>query len=236
MRLLLTTALVATAAVLSACGSQAASSDVPNLPAASSHAPATKAAAVGHIVCTRDGATEMRTPRVRARRDGVHIAFHVRGDAFEFFMRGAEDPDNNHGGRLRGKLVRDVSSHGPGAMWVACVDRGEEPLPFYEDDPRYARFEIVDPNDLWVSPKPECDETQEVRDEKLRDAESIDEVEAWIRDRFGIDGGHRTRPGYPQTGWKLPTWVIVEDGTTLSYFVAAKDDGFWTVLIAEGCA
>ena len=177
----------------------------------------------------------MRTPRVEAHADGVHLRFQNRSSAFEFFMRSASDPDDNHGGRLRGRAVKDVSSHAPGHMWVACRHRGEEHLPFYEDDPRYARFEIVDPKDLWIPFDPDCDSVETVRNERLRDAESLEDVETWVRDRFDVEAGERVRPGYPETRWKGNPWVIRHEERTVVYFSAFEDDAGWIVTHAEGC-
>lgn len=185
-------------------------------------------------MCGRDG-TEIRTPRVVARRDGVHIRFENRFGAFEFFMRSAEDPEDNHGGRLRGRSSRDVSSHGPGTMFVACRHKGEEHLPFYEGDPRYARFEIVDPQGLWVPFEPDCESIDSVSNERPHDVDTFEEVEAWVRERFDVEAGERVRPGYPETEWKGDPWVIRHEGRTLVYFHAFKDDVGWYIARAEGC-
>ena len=193
-----------------------------------------RGAAVGRVVCDEGGARVV-TPRIRARVDGVHILFRNRSGAFEFYMRGESSGDNNHGGRLRGPTTKDVSSHAPGMMWVACRQRGEPHLPFYEHDPRYDSFEIVDPDGLWVAFEPECSNPEEIEWERIEDAETLEDVEAWVRDRFGIDGGERLRPGYPETQWKGDPWVIVVDGRTLAYFNAMRDDVGWVVLNARGC-
>ena len=208
-----------------ACGSGVAPAAVPR-PAG---------AALGRIVCD-DGGARVLTPRIRAKVDGVHILFRNRSGAIEFYMRGASSGDNNHGGRLRGPTTRDVSSHAPGTMWVACRQRGEAHLPFYEHDPRYDSFEIVDPDGLWVPHEPDCSDPEEVERERIEDAETIEDVEAWVRDRFGVHDGERRRPGYPQTQWKGDPWVIVVDGRTLVYFHAVRDDVGWMVLQAQGCS
>ena len=191
-------------------------------------------ARTGVVVCGRDG-TEIRTQRVVARRDGVHVRFQNRSGAFEFYMRSADDPDDNHGGTLRGPSVKDVASHAPGPMWVACRHKGEDHLPFYEDDPRYARFEIVDPKGHWISLEPDCDAVETVSNERIEDAETFADVETWIRDRFDVEEGERVRPGYPETQWKGTPWVLRHEERTLVYFSAFEDDAGWVVARAEGC-
>lgn len=202
---------------------------------ARAQAPQDDGVAVGRVVCTADGETRVLTPRIRAGREGVRMLIYNRGDAVEFFMR-ETDSESNHGGRLRDRTTRDVFTHAPGEVWIVCLDRKEPPPAWMDPDPRYATFEIVDPDELWVDYEPECERTDEVRGDPVTRTRSVDELEAWIRERFGIDSGDRATPGYPETGWKLPNWVIEDGDRTIAYFVAVKDDGMWRLLVAEGCA
>lgn len=197
-------------------------------------APAKPGVAVGRVVCTADGDTKVLTPRIRAREEGVHLLIHNRGEAIEFFMR-ETDSESNHGGRLRNRVTRDVFTHAPGEIWILCLDRDERPPPWMGSDSRYGTFEIVDPDGLWVDYELECERTEEERRDNLYEADSVDELEAWVRERFDIHIGVRDTPGYPGTGWKLPNWVIVEGDRTLAYFMAAKDEGVWELMWAKGC-
>lgn len=209
---------------------------VPACGVASSNEPVSSVppAAVARIVCGPAGATVV-TPRVRARSDGIHIRFRNVAGAIEFYMRAEGDPTQNHGGRLRARLTEGVASHPPGKMLVACRRPGEAPPPFYGDDPRYDSFEIVDPDELWVPIHPGCSDIDRVRDRRLPRADSVTDVEAWVRDHFDVHGGRRVRPGYPETQWKGNPWVISESGTTLAYFHAFRDDRGWMLPLAEGC-
>lgn len=223
------TALISLAFAASACGEVASSRGTAGAMKED------RGVAVGHVVCTKDGGTKALTPRIRAREEGVHLLIHNRGEAIEFFMRETSS-ESNHGGRLRERITRDVFTHAPGEIWIACLDRDEAMPPWMGSDERYASFEIVDPDGLWVDYEPECERTEEERGDKLYKAKTVGELEAWVRDRFDIRTGVRDIPGYPGTGWKLPNWVIVEDDRTLAFFMAAKDkEGLWVLMGAEGC-
>lgn len=210
----------------------ATASSSPPRPVGSGSRPA---ASVGRVSCEVGGA-RVSTPTVRARRDGIHLEFRNPAGMDEFYMWAADDADDNHGGRLRAYRTKDVSSHAPGQMWVACMDRGEPHPPFNEDDSRYARFEIVDPRGLWVAWEPDCSDVEDVESRRVNDAGSLEDVERWVRERFDIEGGSRVRPGYPGTQWKGAPWVIVKERRTLAYFQAYEDDVGWIVQMARGCS
>ncbi len=187
----------------------------------------------GRVVCDWDG-TRVLTPRVRARRDGVHLIFINRSGADEFFMRGVDDPDNNHGGKLRSARQKDVSSHGPGRMWVACFEK-EDPPGYYGRDPRYVEFEIVDPHALWVPWELECSDATTIENERVPSATTQEDVFDWFRKRFELPPGDFQRPGYPKTEWKGNPWVLVRDGRTIANMQAFKEDGVWTIPFGGAC-
>ena len=176
------------------------------------------------------------TPRVRARDDGIHVSFINRGGTDEFFMRSDDFPDENHGGRLTGRITKDVSSHAPGRMRVACYERGDAPR-YYSDDKRYAEFEIVDPHELWIPWKVACEDPKTVLNERIRGVHDADDVERWLRDRYELPPeSTRTRPGYPKTMWKGDPWVLVYEGETIAYFHAFRNRAErWLIARAEVC-
>ena len=176
----------------------------------------------------------MLTPRIRARRDGVHILIQNRGHA-AMVETGPEGGDSSHGGRLRRGATRLGGPDGPGEMWVACLDRGEASPLVSDSKARYGTYEIVDPNGLWVSFDPDCDRVEEV-DRWFAQGTSVETIEAWVRDEFDLDEGDRMRPGYPETGWKGDPWVIADDDTTFAYFGAYPHRRGGPLLAeAEGC-
>lgn len=188
------------------------------------------------IVCESDG-TRVETPRVRAFPDGVRAHFDNPAGAVEYWVRAVTTPDEgNHGG----KVPQDQEQWGrwsdpPGEYFIGCYDKGET-LPYYEPDTRYARYEVVDVDELWISWVPDCEHPEEIGSESLPEASSIEDVETWIRDRFDIHVGTRVRPGYPATQWKGNPWVIRDEDRTLVHFHAMEEDGTWILHRAEGCS
>ena len=229
----LTAAYFPTALLLTACG---VVSPVETTPASS-----VGAVGVLRVVCN-EHRTVVLTPKVRARSDGIHVVFINRAGAGGFFMRSDDDPDDNHGGRLAGRITKDVSSHAPGRMRVACYERGHSPS-FYGDDERYAEFEIVDPHDLWIPWKVGCEDPQTIDGTEpdgtemiVPGAHGVDDVEQYLRERFDLPReAVRVRPGYPETGWKGNPFVLRHEGETIAYFHAFADDGKWRLALAKVC-
>ena len=222
----LTAGSLAAALALVACG---VAQPIETTPASS-----TGAVGVLRVLCS-EHRTVVLTPRVRVRSDGIHVVFVNRGGADEFFMRGDDNPDENHGGRLTERITKDVSSHAPGRMRVACYERGDAPR-YYSDDERYAEFEIVDPYDLWIPWKVACADPETVRDRKVEGVRSVDDAERWLRERYDLPSDStRVRPGYPDTQWKGNPWVLVHKGETIAYFHAFEEDGEWRIVQARVC-
>lgn len=219
--------IILAALVLAACGLPASRAAGPRA------ADRDPVAAIGRVVCDEDG-TRVLTPRLRAHRDGIHVMFINRSSADEFYMRGANNPGNNHGGPLRSPRHKDVSSHEPGVMWVACVKKGDHP-PFYDFDERYGEFEIIDVHDLWVSWELDCSKTTEIKDRRITGAESQEDVFEWFRDQFDLPPGNFRRPGYPKTEWKGNPWVLVEDDRTIASVHPWRTNGVWTITFAATC-
>ena len=194
------------------------------------------------VVCNEDR-TVVLTPRVRARSDGIHVVFINRTGVDEFFMRSDDDPGDNHGGRLRDRITKDVSSHAPGRMRVACYERGDAPG-YYSNDRRYAGFEIVDPHGLWIPFEVACQDPETIDGTEpdgsemiVPGAHGVDDVEQYLRERFDLPAeATRARPGYPETGWKGNPFVLQHEGETIAYFHAFADDGKWRLAFAEVCA
>ena len=190
---------------------------------------------IARVVCQKDG-TQVLTPRVRAHRDGIHVLFINRGGLDEFYMRNTNDPDENHGGFLRKRRQLDIASHPPGRMWVGCFEKGDYPQSYYGGDERYAEFEVVDPRDLWIPLGVTCDSQETLSEKRVEGAENIDDVEAWLRDKYDLPSESvRMRPGYPETQWKGNPWVLVKDDETVAYFSAFKDDTAWRITVGEVC-
>ena len=229
----LTAAYFATALLLASCG------DVP--PVEISPASSVEAVGVLRVVCN-EHLTVVLTPRVRARTDGIHVVFINRAGTDEFYMRSDDDPDENHGGRLPERITKDVSSHAPGRMRVACYERSNSPA-YDGDDPRFAEFEIVDPEGLWIPFKVACQDPETIDGTEpdgtemiVPGARSVDDVERYLRERFDLPReAVRARPGYPETGWKGNPFVLRHKGETIAYFHAFVDDGKWRLALAEVC-
>ena len=170
------------------------------------------------VICEEDR-TRVVTPRVRTHPDGVHFMYVNRAGMDQLWMRSVESPDlENHGGFLRKERQRDVASHGPGRMWVACFDKGDHP-PYYEHDARYAEFEIVDVAGLWIPWQVACDDPESLERKRVQDIRTADEAEQWLRDHYDIpDDAERVRPGYPKTAWKGDPWVLVHNDATIVNF------------------
>lgn len=187
------------------------------------------------ITCSADG-TRVHTPRVRAFPDGVHARFENPAGAAEYWTRAVSSPDDgNHGGEIPNGRQKRSWSDAPGEHLIVCYQKDESP-PYYEPDDRYARYEVVDIDGLWTPWDTDCEHPQTADKQRIPEARSIEDVEAWVRDRFDINVGERVRPGYPETQWKGNPWVIRHEGRTLVNFHAMKDDGTWVLHRAEGCS
>jgi hypothetical protein len=181
------------------------------------------------IVCDEDG-TRVLTPRVAPSRDGLFANFENPSDADEYWVRDLADPDlGSHGGRVPDEQERAWSwSDPPGRHLVVCVEHGEEPS--YRDwGEGAAEFEIVDPEHLWVSWEAECEDPVTFEDEPVEGAQDRDDIERWIRDRFGLHDATLQQPGYPWTGWKSEPWVLSRGDITVAGWHAYAPDGEWTV-------
>lgn len=223
-------ALVVICLVIAGCGNPIAAQG--GSPVDSTQEP--PIADVLEVTCGSEGA-EVDTPRVRAFSDGVHARFENPAGAAEYWVRAVSSPDeSNHGGEVPDGPERWGWSDAPGEYFIGCYAKGEHP-PYYEIDPGYARYEVVDIDTLWISWTPECKHADEVESVPLPEATSIQDVETWIRERFNIHDGERIRPGYPETEWKGNPWVIRREDRTLVHFHAMEEDGLWTVHRAEGC-
>ena len=186
------------------------------------------------VVCEENG-TRVLSSEVRARRDGIHVRFLNRAGMHGFYMRSTES-EENHGGRLRGRNQKDVSSHAPGPMQVACHERGDSP-DYYGDDPRYAQFEIVDPDDLWVPWRVACEDPETLSGKRVEGARSVDDVERWLRALYDVPPtAVRVRPGYPETQWKGNPWVLRHEDETIVYFHAFREARAWRIAKADICS
>ena len=135
MRLTLA-ALIALAVLLVACGS-------PQRPApASGPRPPEAAPEILEVVCRADGTTELKTDRVQAMPDGVHI--RVDNRAGEDVSLGGIDFPEGVGER--------VERFEPGRQEVACwpFSRHESP------EPEPLPIQVLDPEGYWRSSELEC--------------------------------------------------------------------------------
>lgn len=187
------------------------------------------------VICHSDG-TRVETPRVRAFPDGVHARFENPAGATEYWVRAVTSPDEgNHGGRVPdGEARWRWWSDAPGEYYIACYDK-DEPLPYYELDDRYARYEVVDIDHLWVSWDVECSQSSDIDNEPVPGAETQEDVFEWFRDRFDLPPGDFRRPGYPKTEWKGNPWVLVDEGHTIAALHPWKENSGWTITSGQAC-
>jgi hypothetical protein len=97
------------------------------------------------IVCRADGSTDLLTPSVRARPDGVHVLVRSRLD----------EPATVNGFGIDVSPGRRsaVLSIGPGIVGVACWPYSQH----RSKEPTTSALEVVDPQGLYVDPDLECD-------------------------------------------------------------------------------
>lgn len=219
-------ALVSTLALMSACvggeSSEASRSPVEDVPD------------VGRVACTRAGA-EARTPEVQPQADGVHLLIGSHGSADTFYLRTADAPTPNHGGRLADPLSEIRTSMPPGDVLVGCFERGDLP-PWRETaGVGYARLTILDPDGLWVPPELGCDEAGlEKIDARGPGHRSLSLEDLARRILSGLQPGDTfENPGYPQTQWHLASLLIARGGRAIARIeFEAYDEPRWALLRA----
>lgn len=187
-----------------------------------------------HVICDANE-TRVETPRVRAFPDGVRARFENPAGAAEYWVRAVTSPDDgNHGGKVPDGQESWGWSDAPGEYYIGCYAK-DEPLPYYESDDRYARYEVVDIDNLWVSWDVECARSTSVDNEPVPGAESQADVFEWFRDRFDLPPGDFRRPGYPETEWKGNPWVLVDRGRTIAAVHPWKEKDGWVVTTGHAC-
>lgn len=173
------------------------------------------AAGAARIVCVDEG-TEVRTPTVGVRPDGVHL--RVENDT---------DADRSIYVRRDGEILplhhappgpsRAVSTQAPGTWEVACV----RPVDYPDEETAWTRFRVTDPEDLWVSDRLDCENRTGTHIDYFRQPEGRpgDPVDLAAEDLPGEVPGwspdHAIEPaGYPEA---VPRMVrAVRDGEVVA--------------------
>jgi hypothetical protein len=108
---------------------------------------------VAEIVC-QDG-TRVETPVVEVQPDGVHLRVDNRTGAERYIYREVEEGARNEHQAPPG-VSESVSLEGPGLWRVTC-----SPPPIYPSEgSSWAELQVLDPGDLWVSDRLDCDDIE----------------------------------------------------------------------------
>lgn len=175
---------------------------------------------IARIVCRVDGSTELLTPRVTVRPDGLHAS--VRNLAGEPVSVGGLAVDAEEG------MSEHVSMIPPGQVDVACWPYSQHGGRKPENVP----MTVTDPDGYWVSPgQLECvgrTSTEEVRDYFVEAEGEVGDPVAIARRRLnGLQAGDvLRRTGYPEA---IHAGVeVVRDGRTVALlgFIPAQGGGW----------
>lgn len=207
----------------SACGQEAARPAVEPPPAP---APLPDVAV---IRCEETGA-RVTTPKVRPQRDGVHLRVAVETNAELAFA--VEDPRGGGGGfDVPGAAVLDLH---PGPVRVSCYDpRREDPSEIPGES-----LEIVDEEEIWVSPRLDCSRVvSEVADYVVgargTSGPPLDAARSFAEEQ-GLTGTVEPA-GYPE--WETPVYRVVRDGKVVAALVLLSDGhGGWLSSQVDRCS
>lgn len=185
---------------------------------------------IARVTCRPDGSTELQTPAVSARADGLHVLVH--NDAGEPISLSGSGLDFGTG------VSEQVASTSPGTVGVACW-----PYSLHDsgDEPSTQPLRIEDPNGHWNSPELDCssgDLVGATHSDFVSDAtgEEGDPVTLTRRHLTGIKPGDVVETaGYPDAAY--PTARVVRDGhvVAIAGFIPAKNRG-WLLQDSSTCA
>ena len=163
-----------------------------------------------NLTC-RDGRTVIKSLRVPAQPDGVHILNRNPGGiagALSIRVRGGEGPVDSYGISLQSGLNRILLSLPPGPVYVRCDGKG-----FGQDR---AQVDVTDPHGFWVSDQLRCDDSQPY-DRSNDRMPRPDPFTAIRMDVRGVTAGDGVvRAGYPQDPWPTATMLVIRDGEAVA--------------------
>ena len=184
---------------------------------------------VARVVCDEDG-TRVLTPIVRPQPDGVYLTVLNRADARQIQLHHIRHTESEHGSAVGEQLQPGLNSRTqgwsiePGELVVACLPTGHDA--FWEVP--NATLTVVDPEGLWVPTEVECF-TRVVHGHSgiEGDLYGLSPDEARIAfDPFvaGLHDDDRiVSPGYSDTPWAVPFYVVVRDGVVVAELYALRD-------------
>lgn len=186
---------------------------------------------VARVVCEADS-VRLAASAVRAGEDGVRILVQNRSRAQLLQIRSAR------GGTppvelplVPGGPNATIVALAPGVASVTCLadrtsSRGRGS----------AALSILDPYELWVSPRLSCSAAEAARFETAFAAGAEDATETAARTLAALDEHDRiVAPGYPGTRWHGDLVVVIRDGRTIARVTRAQDQGMWSVQVTA-CA
>ncbi len=214
-------ALLVLATVLAGCADPAPAGDAP-----SSAAPS-DATALAVIECGADGSTTIRTPRVSAQADGVHVRVVSHLDEPASINGWGFDVDSG--------ASRWTLGSRPGVVQTACwpfSDHGNE-------EPATQPIEILDASGLFVDGELDCEGgvsmgwTADYASPPDEDAPPITPEEARSELR-GLRPSDEVRyAGYPED--PDPSIIVVRDGRVIASIGFARYDGAWSAGGGQVC-
>jgi len=181
------------------------------------------------IVC-EPGAARVRTERVSALRDGVHLVVENASGAEKLEIRSPADV-------LLDELPLSIDAPTeatfplpPGPASVTCVAADDD------GSGGVGVVTVVDPGGRWISPALACDLATAERHEFTTPLDPDERATETARAAVpGLRGSDELEsPGYPASTWHGDLLVVVRDGQPLARISRAEDGDDWHVFV-EAC-
>jgi hypothetical protein len=188
-------------------------------------APPPRAVDVAHVVCQPLG-TVVRTPRVNAERDGVHLAVTNLSKAELLEIRSASDDLLAEAPIEPDGVTENVFTIPPGDVTVTCLSGRLEGR-----DRSAAVLDVLD-TAPWISPTLACGDDVDLVE--LTAEEIPDEPAAATAGRTvpGLRSSDTlAKPGYPNSRWHGDLLVVLREGETVGRITRAEDRGAWSVVV-----
>ena len=204
-----------------------------NTPIGPAEDPLPAAAGVGRIECTTEGA-KVLTSHVAAQPDGVHLEllnpgepalYSFEGDGFGFGDRAELD--------VTPLTYTDLT---PGTVKITCYDESVDPS---VSPPKPATFQVVDPSDVYVSTKLDCENVSSAIFDYAPDFTGVegapediarDELEERLQ-----DGDIVERAGYPE-GRGGVARVVREGLVVATVHMFQSIEGGWIINTVNTCS
>jgi hypothetical protein len=180
------------------------------------------------VVCG-DERTEVRTPSIRVRPDGVHVRVEneAEADRSVFLRRDGEVGLLHHAPPGTSDVV---STEGPGSWEVTCVAFPSDA----DEDGEWLRLEVADPEGLWAPDAPDCEHPSGTvidyfREPEGRPGDPVDlaaqdlpqEVPGWSPDDV------LEPAGYPEAVPRLVRVVRDGDVVAVAEYPQGTEDGWY---------